>query len=88
MWLQQALQQQAHEALQANLSAMQGLPSHNTNQGYFGKGRTCSHTDLHVGVHVGLHVGVHVGTHVGLHVGMHVNTHALCFVVSAGPQET
>ncbi|KAL3145876.1 hypothetical protein ABBQ38_015246 [Trebouxia sp. C0009 RCD-2024] len=33
---QQALQQQAHEAFQANLSAMQGLPSHNTNQGYFG----------------------------------------------------
>ena len=40
VWLQQALQQQAHEAFQANLSAMQGLPTHNTNQGYFG---TASH---------------------------------------------
>lgn len=33
---QQALQQQAHEAFQQSLSAMQGLPTHNTNQGYFG----------------------------------------------------
>ncbi len=37
VWLQQALQQQAHEAFQQSLSAMQGLPTHNTNQGYFGK---------------------------------------------------
>lgn len=33
---QQALQQQAHEAFQHSLSAMQGLPTQNTNQGYFG----------------------------------------------------
>jgi len=35
--VQQALQQQAHEAFQQSLSARQGLPTHNTNQGYFGK---------------------------------------------------
>jgi len=35
--VQQALQQQAHEAFQQSLSAMQGLPTHNTNQGYFGE---------------------------------------------------
>lgn len=37
--MQQALQQQAHEAYQSRLGAMHGFATHTTTQGYFGK--TC-----------------------------------------------
>ena len=40
-FMQQALQQQAHEAMQQSLNAMQGMPTHNMNQGYFGKQLRC-----------------------------------------------
>ena len=35
--MQQALQQQAYEAMQQSVNAGQGMPTHNMNQGYFGE---------------------------------------------------